>query len=59
MGDCTLVLMLLRGLSGMFCHLVSNLKMQCPFLTLEEVRTKLLLEEMDINNATMEAPPMA
>ena len=59
MGDVTLMLMLLRGLSGMFCHMVSNLKMQCPFLTLEEVRTKLLLEEIDINNAAIEAPPMA
>ena len=58
MGDVTLMLMLLRGLSGMFCHMVSNLKMQCPFLTLEEARTKLLLKEIDIKNATIEAPPM-
>ena len=59
MGDDTLVLMLLHGLNGMFCRMVSNLKMQCPFLTFEEAHTKLLLEEIDINNAAIEAPLMA
>lgn len=53
------MLTLLRGLSGKFHHIVSNLKMQCPFLTFEEACTMLLLEEIDINDAAIKAPPVA
>ena len=49
-GDHTLVLTLLRGLSGKFRPMVSNLKMRQPFPTFEEARTLLLLEEIDIDD---------
>lgn len=53
-GDHTLVLMLLHGLSAKFCPMVSNLKMRQPFPTFEEARTLLLLEEINIDDITTE-----
>ncbi|XP_066347891.1 uncharacterized protein [Miscanthus floridulus] len=60
-GDRTLVLTLLRGLSGKFQPMVSNLKMCQPFPTFEEARTLLILEEIDLDDVTAEsdAPPAA
>ncbi|XP_066344047.1 uncharacterized protein [Miscanthus floridulus] len=57
-GDWQLVLTLLRGLSGKFCHMVSILKMHRPFLTFAEAQTHLLLEEMEID-AQPPLPPSA
>lgn len=48
-GNRPMVLMLLRGLSGMFRHMVSILKMRRTFSTFSEARTHLLLEEMEID----------
>jgi hypothetical protein len=56
-GDWTLVLTLLNGLNGKLRHMVSNLKMQRPFLTFDQAHTLLLLEEIDINDVTEDAPP--
>ncbi|XP_066354353.1 uncharacterized protein [Miscanthus floridulus] len=63
-GDRTLVLTLLRGLSGKFWPMVSNLKMRQPFPTFQQARTLLLLEEIDIDGVTAETdaaspPPSA
>lgn len=55
-SDQQLVLTLLCGLNGMYRHMVSNLKMQCPFPTFMEARTLLLLEELDINDICDDAP---
>jgi hypothetical protein len=49
-GNRQLVLTLLRGLNGMFRHMVSNLRMQRPFPTFTEARTLLLLGEIDVND---------
>ncbi|XP_066373154.1 uncharacterized protein [Miscanthus floridulus] len=58
-GDRTLVLTLLRGLSDKFWPMVTNLKMRQPFPTFEEACTLLLLEEIDIDDiaAGNDAPP--
>ena len=58
-GDRTLVLTLLRGLSDKFRPMVTNLKMRQPFPTFKEARTLLLLEEIDIDDiaARNDAPP--
>ncbi|XP_021311813.1 uncharacterized protein LOC110433637 [Sorghum bicolor] len=49
-GDKTLVLTLLRGLSEKFRPMVTNIKLQQPFPSFSESRTLLLLEEIDIND---------
>jgi hypothetical protein len=49
-GDRTLVLTLLCGLSEKFGHVRTNIKLRQPFPTFEEARTILLLEEIDIND---------
>lgn len=56
-GDRTLIRRLLHGLSVKFRHMVSNLKMKRPFPTLEEARTMLLLEDIDIDNAAADTTP--
>ncbi|XP_066344474.1 uncharacterized protein [Miscanthus floridulus] len=61
-GDRTLVLRLLRGLSGKFRSMVTNIKLQQPFPTFVEARTLLLLEEIDLNDVAAETdatPPPA
>ena len=57
-GDRQMVLMLLRSLSGKFCHMVSILKMHRPFPSFAEARTHLLLEEMELD-ARPPSPPSA
>ena len=57
-GDRQMVLTLLCGLSGKFCHMVSILKMHRPYPTFAEARTHLLLEEMEIA-AQPALPPTA
>jgi len=55
-GDRTLILTLLRGLSGKFRPMVTNIKLRQPFPTFVEARTLLLLEEIDLDDiATGEA----
>ncbi|XP_066384636.1 uncharacterized protein [Miscanthus floridulus] len=49
-GDRTLVLTLLRGLSEKFRPMVTNIKLRQPFPTFAEARTLLLLEEIDLND---------
>ena len=49
-GDRTLVLTLLRGLSEKFRPMVTNIKLRQPFPSFSEARTLLLLEEIDIND---------
>ncbi|XP_066347883.1 uncharacterized protein [Miscanthus floridulus] len=58
-GDCTLVLTLLRGLSGKFRPMVTNIKLRQPFPTFVEAHTLLLLEEIDLNDvaADTDLPP--
>ncbi|XP_066395820.1 uncharacterized protein [Miscanthus floridulus] len=63
-GDRQLILTLFRGLNDKFRHMVSNMKMQRPFLTFDGARTLLLLEEINLNDiiaddthATSPAPP--
>jgi hypothetical protein len=56
-GDRSLVLTMLRGLNGKFRHMVSNLKMQCPFLTFDQARILLLLKEIDIKDVATDDPP--
>jgi hypothetical protein len=60
-GDRTLVLTLLRGLSEKFCHVRTNIKLRQPFPTFAEARTILLLEEIDLNDFAGDtgAPPVA
>ncbi|XP_066344476.1 uncharacterized protein [Miscanthus floridulus] len=61
-GDRTLVLTLLRGLSGKFGPKVTNIKLRQPFPTFAEARTLLLLEEIDHNDVatkTDATPPLA
>jgi hypothetical protein len=55
-GDRQMVLTLLRGLNGQFCHMVSILKMHRPFPTFSKARTHLRLEEMEIE-ARPPSPP--
>ncbi|XP_066341944.1 uncharacterized protein [Miscanthus floridulus] len=57
-GDRQMVLMLLRGLSGKFRHMVSILKMHRPFSMFVEAWTHLLLEELEID-ARPPSPPAA
>ena len=49
-GDRTLVLTLLRGLSEKFRPMVTNIKLRQPFPSFSEARTLLLLEEIDLND---------
>ncbi|XP_066357839.1 uncharacterized protein [Miscanthus floridulus] len=49
-GDRTLILTLLRGLSGKFRPMVTNIKLRQPFPTFVEARTLLLLEEIDLDD---------
>jgi hypothetical protein len=58
-GDRTLVLTLLRGLSDKFRPMVTNIKLRQPFPTFVEARTLLLLEEIDLDDVagTTPAPP--
>lgn len=58
-GDRTLVLTLLRGLSGKFRLIVTNIKLHQPFPTFAEARTFLLLEEIDLDDVagTTNTPP--
>jgi hypothetical protein len=58
-GDRTLVLTLLRGVSGSFCPIVTNIKSQKQFPTFAEARTMLLLEEIDLDDVTTDTdtPP--
>jgi hypothetical protein len=49
-GDRTLVLTLLRGLSSKFRPMVTNIKLRQPFSTFAEARTLLLLEEIDLDD---------
>lgn len=58
-GDRTLVLTLLRGLSYKFRPMVTNIKLRQPFPTFVEARTLLLLEEIDLDNipGTTTIPP--
>jgi hypothetical protein len=61
-GDRTLILTLLRGLSGKFRPMVTNIKLWQPFPTFAEARTLLLLEEIDLNDIAAETdatPPPA
>jgi hypothetical protein len=53
-GDRTLVLTLLRGLYEKFRPMVTNIKLRQPFPMFAEVRTLLLLEEIDLNDVTIE-----
>jgi hypothetical protein len=53
-----MVLMLLRGLSGKFRHMVSILKMHRSFPTFAEARAHLLLEELEIDARPL-SPPSA
>jgi hypothetical protein len=52
-GDRTLVLTLLCGLSEKFGHVRTNIKLRQPFPTFEEARTILLLEEIEINDSAV------
>jgi hypothetical protein len=52
-GDRTLVLMLLRGLSGKFRPMVTNIKLWQLFPTFAEARTLLLLEEIGLDDMLM------
>jgi hypothetical protein len=45
-GDCTLVLNLLCGLSPCYGHLKAFIKRTVPFPTFHAVRNELLLEEL-------------
>jgi len=56
-GDRTLVLTLLRGLSAKFRPMVTNIKLRQPFPTFAEARTLLLLEEIDLNDITADTEP--
>ena len=56
-GDRTLVLTLLRGLSAKFRPMVTNIKLRQPFPTFTEARTLLLLEEIDLNDVTADTEP--
>jgi hypothetical protein len=56
-GDQTLVLTLIRGLNGTFCHMMSHLKLHRPFPTFDQARTLLLLEEIDIKDTAGDEPP--
>jgi hypothetical protein len=58
-GDRTLVLTLLRGLSDKFRPMVTNIKLRQPFPTFAEARTLLLLEEIDLDDVagTTNTPP--
>jgi hypothetical protein len=49
-GDRTLVLTLLRGLSEKFRPMVTNIKLRQSFPSFSEARTLLLLEEIDLND---------
>jgi hypothetical protein len=49
-GDRTLVLTVLRGLSEKFHPMVTNIKLQQSFPSFSEARTLLLLEEIDLND---------
>jgi hypothetical protein len=58
-GDRTLVLTLLRGLSGKFHPMVTNIKLRQPFPTFAEAHTLLLLKEIDLNDVVTDTnlPP--
>jgi hypothetical protein len=49
-GDRTLVLTLLCGISEKFRPMVTNIKLRQPFPSFSEARTLLLLEEIDLND---------
>ena len=51
-----MVLTLLRGLGGKFCHMVSILKMHRLFPTFAEARAHLLLEDMEIDARPLSSP---
>ncbi|XP_066323654.1 uncharacterized protein [Miscanthus floridulus] len=58
-GDRTLVLTLLRGLSDKFRPMVTNIKLCQPFPTFAEARTLLLLEEIDLDDVAGSTNPPA